>query len=221
MPCSVADRVIFDLDDTLYLERNFAFSGFNAVADHIAEKHNIMGFSGTCQMLFNKTDRTKILDEALHHHGLTDIQPVSELIDIYRNHEPQITLCPDAAHYLSSHGGPFGLITDGPERTQHSKIKALGLEPFCNPIIPTGQWPPGFGKPHPRAYQIIADIAAGQRCVYVADNARKDFVTPNQMGWLTIQILRPGRVHTGWPPDADHAAQIQITTLDQLDDVLS
>ena len=64
------------------------------------------------------------------------------------------------------------------------------------------------------------DAAPGRRCVYVADNAAKDFVTPNRMGWLTVQILRPGRVHDGSPPDADHAARVVITSLDQLDGVL-
>ena len=65
------------------------------------------------------------------------------------------------------------------------------------------------------------DAADGRRCVYVADNAAKDFVTPNRMGWLTVQILRPGRVHDGTTPDAAHAAQVVITSLDQLDAVLA
>ena len=46
-------------------------------------------------------------------------------------------------------------------------------------------------------------------------------MTPNRMGWLTVQILRPGRVHDGTAPDAAHAAQVVITSLDQLDAVLA
>lgn len=212
MPSSPADRIVFDLDDTLYLERDFAFSGFDAVAAYLG----VEGFAATCRALFDGPHRTAIFDEALRHHGLT--RPVAELVAIYRDHAPQIALCPDAARYLAR--GGFGLITDGPERTQRGKIAALGLGQFCDQIIPTGQWPQGFGKPHPRAYQAIADAAGGRRCVYVADNAAKDFVTPNRMGWRTVQILRAARVHDGAPPDAAHAAQVVITSLDQLDSVL-
>lgn len=213
MPSSRADRITFDLDDTLYLERDFAFSGFLAVEAHL----DIAGFAATCRELFDTPHRAAIFNEALRRHALQ--LSVADLVAIYRDHVPDIALAPDAARYLTR--GGFGLITDGPERTQRAKIAALGLERFCDQIIPTGQWPQGFGKPHPRAYQAIVDAAEGRRCVYVADNAAKDFVTPNRMGWLTVQILRPGRVHDGAPPDAEHAAQVVITTLDQLDGALS
>ncbi len=216
MPSSPADRITFDLDDTLYLERDFAFSGFDAVGDHIRARHGIGGFAATCRALFDTPHRAAIFDEALRRHRIDAAIP--ELVAIYRGHRPRIALCPDAARYLLR--GGFGLITDGPEATQRAKIAALGLAPFCDQIIPTGQWGAGFGKPHPRAYQAIADAAPGRRCVYVADNGAKDFVTPNRMGWLTVQILRPGRVHDGSPPDADHAARVVITSLDQLDGVL-
>lgn len=232
MPFSLADlpsdrpsdrpthRIVFDLDDTLYLERDFAFSGFQAVGAHIAARHGVNDFAAICAGLFDGPHRAAIFDEALRQTGLSDALPVAELVAIYRGHAPQIALCPDARRYLEGRGG-FGLITDGPELTQRAKIKALGLAAFCDQIIPTGQWPAGFGKPHPRAFEEIAQAAPGRRCVYVADNGAKDFVTPNRMGWLTVQILRPGRVHDGSPPDADHAAQAVIDSFDQLDAVLA
>lgn len=217
MPSSPADRITFDLDDTLYLERDFAFSGFDAVGAYIAGRHGTQTFAATCRALFDTPHRAAIFNEALRRHHITEAVP--DLVAIYRDHAPSIALCPDAARYVLR--GGFGLITDGPESTQRAKIAALGLAAFCDQIIPTGQWPAGFGKPHPRAYQAIMDAAPGRRCVYVADNAAKDFVTPNRMGWLTVQILRPGRVHDGAPPDAAHAAQVVITSLDQLDAVLA
>ncbi|MBA4490852.1 HAD family hydrolase [Paracoccus sp. S1E-3] len=213
MPSSPADRIVFDLDDTLYLERDFAFSGFDAVEAHLG----VGGFAATCRALFDSPHRAAIFDEALRRHGLS--MEAAGLVAVYRDHTPRIELCPDAARYLKR--GGFGLITDGPERTQRAKIAALGLAAFCDQIIPTGQWPTGFGKPHPRAYQAMMAKAPDRRCVYVADNAVKDFVTPNRLGWLTVQILRPGRVHGCAAPDAAHAAQAVITSLDQLDAVLA
>ncbi len=218
---SPADRIVFDLDDTLYLERDFAFSGFDAVAAHMAQRHGITGFAGLCRALFDSAHRPAIYDEALRRCGLAEVQPVAELVAIYRNHSPDIALCADAAVWLAEHDGPFALITDGPERTQRAKIAALGLGRYFDQIIPTGQWPKGFGKPHPRAYELVSEAAPGRRCVYVADNAAKDFVTPNRLGWRTVQILRPKRVHAGAAPDAEHAAQVVIESFEQLDQALS
>lgn len=216
-----ADRLVFDLDDTLYLERDFAFSGFRAVGDWIERRHLVSGFAVLCRELFDSAYRPRVFDEALRRSGLSGAQPVPELVDLYRNHSPEIALCPDAARYLGGKEAAFALITDGPERMQRNKIAALGLSRCFDQIIPTGQWGKGFGKPHPRAFEQVAAAADGRRCVYVADNAGKDFVTPNRMGWRTIQILRPERVHVAEPPDRDHAAQRVIETLDQLDAALS
>ncbi len=220
MPSSPAERIVFDLDDTLYLERDFAFSGFLAVGQFIAERHGFTGFDSLCRAAFDGPHRATIFDEALRQSGLAAGQDVAELVAVYRGHTPRIALCPDAMRYLAGRGG-FGLITDGPEATQRAKIAALDLAPALDLVIPTGQWGPGYGKPHPRAFQQVQDRAAGRICVYVADNGAKDFVTPNRMGWLTVQILRPGRVHAGTPPDSDHAAQAVIDSFDQLDAVIA
>lgn len=221
MPSSRDNLIVFDLDDTLYLERDFVFSGFSAVGDWVAARHGIVNFSGVCRTLFQAGHRRFIFDEALAQCRLTNRQHVAELVKIYRDHKPEISLCPDAARYLQRGNDGFGMITDGPERTQRHKIAALGLGPYFETIIPTGQWPNGFGKPHPRAYEELAARANGRRCVYIADNAAKDFVTPNRMGWLTVQIMRPARVHPGDAPDQAHAAQVKIQSLDQLDEVLT
>lgn len=215
MPPFPADRIVFDLDDTLYLERDFAAGGFRAVGDWLGAD----GFAGICQALFDAGGRGDIFDRALQASGLT--ADMADLVAVYRDHAPRIALCADAARYLRGHPSGFGLITDGPERMQRAKIAALDLARWCDQIIPTGQWPTGFGKPHPRAFQAIADRAPGRRCIYVADNAAKDFVTPNRMGWITVQILRPSRVHPGDAPTPGHAAHHRITTLDHLDAVLA
>ncbi|WBU63467.1 HAD family hydrolase [Paracoccus aerodenitrificans] len=220
MPSSPADKIVFDLDDTLYLERDFAFSGFEAVGQHVLTRHGVGGFAEICRDLFDTAHRQAVFGEALRHCRLSASQDIGELIEIYRYHSPQIALCDDTTRYLSGKGAIFGLITDGPEKMQRNKIAALGLQASCDQIIPTGRWGHGFGKPHPRAYEIISGASAGRRYVYVADNAAKDFVTPKRMGWATIQILRTDRVHSGAAPDPEHQADRVITSLDQLDEAL-
>lgn len=224
MRSSLAERIVFDLDDTLYLERDFAFSGYRAAGDWLEAQDSVPPGTGprladACRDLFALGERRAIFDLAAQGLGLAP-ELVPELIEVYRGHMPRISLCPDAKRYLAGHAG-LGLISDGFEQTQRNKIAALGLQAHCDIILPTGQWGAGYGKPHPRAYEIVAAASGGRTCVYVADNAAKDFLAPNRMGWITVQILRPGRVHEGSPPTPAHAAGAVIESLDQLDQAIA
>lgn len=212
--------IVFDLDDTLYLERDFAFSGYAAIDTYIEETTGCVGFAELCRAAFLANRRRLIFDEALTALGLpADRETVTKLVSLYRNHSPQISLCADAMRCLDSLSGRqrLGLITDGPEQTQRAKIAALGIEPSFSMLRPTGAWGAEFSKPHPRAFIEMETAAADDPLVYVADNALKDFVTPRARGWHTIQICRNGGVHTAPPPDAAHAPHVRIETLDALE----
>ena len=50
---------------------------------------------------------------------------------------------------------------------------------------------------------------------YVADNPEKDFVAPRRMGWRTVQINRPGRLHEGVTAPIDPAER-EIDSFDGL-----
>ena len=222
MPSSLADRIVFDLDDTLYLERDFVFSGYRAVAEWMMSTDGLTGFSDACRALFDAGERRRVFDRALSDCGIAPDRIASlvpHLVARYRSHVPSISLCQDAARYLAAHE-PVAIITDGPEAMQRAKAAALGLERFCDLLVPTGQWRTGFGKPHSRAFDVVA-AACGRRCVYVADNAVKDFLAPKRLGWRTVQILRPERVHGGAPPSPAHAADTVIENLDQLEAALA
>lgn len=217
--------VVFDLDDTLYLERDFAVSGFRAVGEWLALERSIDGFADVCIGLFDEGGRGNIFDRALERFGLAaDAALVKALVAIYRGHEPAISLAQDSARYLASREReePLALITDGPAATQGAKVRALGLESVIDRIVLTGALGPGFGKPHPRAYELVEEWAApfALPLAYVADNPLKDFVTPRARGWLAVQIKRPERVHKVDAPSDDHRPHGVIRSLDELDDRL-
>lgn len=208
---------VFDLDDTLYLEREYACSGFAAVGRHMRDELGIEGFAAHCESLLSSGVRGTIFDQALRelgHDGGGGL--VDRLVEIYRNHLPQIALAPDAEACLARLRGKRALITDGPEKMQRAKIAALGLEQHVELIIATGAWPGDFGKPHPRSFtEVMAWSGQPARAhVYVADNAAKDFITPRALGWRTVQILRPGHIHHAAPPSPGHSAEMVIETLD-------
>jgi len=217
--------IVFDLDDTLYLERDFAFSAYDALDAHIRESTGRPGFAAACRAAFLAGRRARVFDEALAALGLpADPAAIADMVARYRGHAPRIELCPDAARCLDRLHGTvrLGLVTDGPETMQRAKIAALGIADRFDALRPTGAWGPGFAKPHPRAFAEMEAAAAGvASLVYVADNPAKDFVTPRARGWLTVQVCRADRVHTTPAADAAHAAHAQIDSLDALETALT
>lgn len=215
-----AQTFVFDLDDTLYLERDFAQSGFHALANHFGERIAGERFASHCLELLSQGARGNIFNLALSHCGIeASSELITQLVEVYRSHIPKLTFCPDTQRLLDRM--PYchtGLITDGPEQTQRAKISALGLDNVIDTIIATGQWGKEYFKPHPRAYEHIEQVTSrtGQELVYIADNGAKDFVTPRKMGWQTVQILREGRVHSGKPTNPAYEADCVITSFDEL-----
>lgn len=215
----IADKVVvLDLDDTLYLERDFARSGFAAVGRHLEQSHGVTGYAAECARLLDEGHRGTVFDAALAALGLAAIE-VGPLVAIYRGHVPEIALAEDAARLLARLGAqPSAIITDGPAQTQGNKVSALGLYERIGKVVLTGLLPEGCGKPHAMAYEMVEQWSGrpGAAHVYIADNAAKDFVTPRARGWTTVQILREGRIHACTAPTPEHAAHHVVASLDEL-----
>ncbi len=82
---------------------------------------------------------------------------------------------------------------------------------------------PNLSKPHPRAFELIAEQLSvrPEACVYVADNAAKDFIAPNALGWTTVLIKREDGIYREAVPPTGGAASIKIETLARLSDCLA
>jgi putative hydrolase of the HAD superfamily len=189
---------VFDIDDTLFLERDYVRSGFDAVGEWIARHIGHKDFGQRCWASFLAGKRGNIFDEALREGGQ---QPSAELIralvEVSRGHTPRIWLAPDAADALKRliGTGPIAVISDGPEICQSRKVAALGLALVATPIVLTDALGSGFGKPHPRAFEIVEQARPASAYLYVADNPLKDFAVPHQRGWITVRVRRPGGLH--------------------------
>lgn len=218
--------VVCDLDDTLYLERDYVASGFKAVGVWAEAQLSLPDFGNVAWKLFQAGRRERIFDAALQQLGVGgDRGLIEQMVAVYRNHKPAIILCNDVRNFL---GGGYGLgglalVTDGYRDAQEKKIAALRLgELGFSPIVVTDIWGREYWKPHPRAFRLIADSFESKACrfVYIADNAAKDFLAPNQLGWSTVQISRPGGLHRSQPLTAGHAPMVRIDSFDQLPDAL-
>ena len=214
--------IVFDMDDTLYLELDFVRSGFRAVDHWLAAEFRVGGFFTTAWRLFEGGQRERVFDAALTGLGVAaEPRLIDELVGVYRSHWPMIRLAPDAARALERHAtrDRLALLTDGYLLTQERKIEALELRSCCDPVIATDQWGRDYWKPHPRGFMAIQSRFDREPAdfVYIGDNPSKDFLTPKALGWKTIRIRRAGGLHAGQVALPDHDADLTITTLDELD----
>lgn len=217
--------IVLDLDDTLYLERDYVRSGIDAVGTWFEQQTSRSGFAATAARLWQNGQRNTLFDETLRRLNVAATPDlIQALVTVYREHEPAIALAEDAAEFLTDPGDRrIALITDGIAPAQRRKIAALGLDRFTiSPLIATGDFGAGYHKPHRRAFDMVtaAHNCPPETIVYVADNPEKDFLAPRALGWRTIQIDRPGAIHSRTAPDAVHAAEAHITSLSDLDAVL-
>lgn len=193
--------IVFDLDDTLYLERDYVRSGLRAVGRWASTALGMDGLGEVMRARFEAGARSHIFDDSLQEMGLTPSPPIiARMLATYRQHRPDICLAPDAERFLARRDGRtgFAVITDGFLDAQRRKIRALGL--YGRGIhlgICTDKWGRECWKPNPRAFEHVEQIFGrlGGSLTYVADNPSKDFTAPRSRGWRTVQIARPDRIH--------------------------
>lgn len=217
--------VVFDLDDTLYPERDFVVSGFRAVGTWLEQYRKIQDFAAHAEELFRHGRRDRIFNEALQSMKVPhDDALVSRLVEVYQQHKPEIILPPESGAVLDWCAGRFNLalITDGYREVQESKIVALGLAARIPCLVVTDALGREFWKPSPVPYRKVMERFGGQAAeyVYVADNPAKDFIGARQLGWRTIRIKRPGGEHAEVVAEAGYDADISISCLCALERVL-
>lgn len=211
--------VVLDVDDTLYLERDYVRSGFDAVGAHVMTHYGIGGFGDVAWAMFQDGHRGDTFDAVLASISATDVS-VGELVEVYRSHSPKIELLDDSTkllHDLEQARLPVGVITDGPAASQRAKITALGLDKRADVIVVTADLGPGRSKPHEAAFLRVEDAFGlrGDNLVYMADNPDKDFVAPHRLGWGTVRVRRPGSLHE--EVDSDDDVALEINDLGELD----
>ena len=206
--------VVFDIDDTLYLERDYVRSGFAAAGAWARTELGLADFGERAWAAFEQGVRGRIFDEALVACGARAGGPlVSQLVDVYRTHTPAIEALPDVSAWLAVRPADIAVavVTDGPLASQRAKAAALGLAAWADPIVFTEELGPGRGKPHPAAFARVeaATGVPGAACAYVADNPAKDFAGPRARGWRTVRVRREGGQHAADASGDDVDAEIK------------
>ena len=183
--------VVFDLDDTLYNEIDFLKSAYQEIAITLSNEifideklifNDLWSFYISGKNAFKEIINKYSIPITMH-----------DLLIIYRNHKPNIVLTPEKKQtldFLKLNKISIGILTDGRSIQQRNKIRALGLTTYTKDIIISEEI--GSEKPSINNYKYFEDKFGEGRYYYIGDNVKKDFITPNKLGWLTICLLNNG-----------------------------
>jgi len=226
MPALTA--VAFDLDDTLYLERDFVRSGYRAVAEWAEGRSGIAAplVLAELEALFAAGIRREVFDLWLEDRGLEPSLWLARMVETYREHAPCIELCDDAAPLFATlrlRGVRLGLITEGVRRVQENKLRALGLEGAFEAVIIGNQEDRERWKPSRAPFDAwlgLMKVRAEETC-YVGDNPAKDFRGAREAGMRSLRVRRAEGLHAGEEPGSPaDAPDTEVRDLHEAETVL-
>lgn len=172
------EAVIFDLDDTLYSEKEYVRSGYHQIAEHF---HRPELEDELWQAFLEKKPA---IDAVIPEHK-------DEALRIYREQKPDVHLYSGVRDMLTRLHKHYklGLITDGRTEGQKAKIDTLGIRDYFDEIIITDELGGiEYRKPCDKAFHIMLEKLGVEpaRAVYIGDNVDKDFIAPEKLGMKSI-----------------------------------
>lgn len=208
--------IVFDLDDTLIKEIDFLKSAFLGIASSLEEESESL-YKKMLNWYYNKENVFQ---------NLVNVYPglcLDSINQMYRTHQPNLEQYSYVKVFLNKLkvlGYNLGLITDGFSITQRNKIKALGIEDLFDLIIISEEF--GSEKPSLENYTAFHKFNS-DAYFYVGDNLKKDFFTPNKLGWTTICLLDDGyNIHSqDFSLQSDFLPKFKINTLHNLEKCLN
>ncbi|MCX7748476.1 MAG: HAD family hydrolase [Clostridia bacterium] len=216
--------IVFDLDDTLYNEKEFVYGAFKEVACYLSDKYTLEEKSLFEKMLhiLHTEGRGKIFDRICQCFNLNE--DIDALVELYRKAKPVLRIYEDARMFLEHNTKKckLGLITDGVGYVQWNKIKQLGIENHFDSIIVTDDLGKEFWKPSQVPYIKMAESMglSLRDMVYVGDNPNKDFCGAKQLKMLTVRILREQGDYVNIFLDKEYEADFTIKSLNELEKIL-
>ena len=192
---STVKAVIFDLDDTLYVEGDFFRSGFSAVGTEL-EKRGVGRRSEIASMLieihFNE-GREGVFQKAAARIPFP-AEWISDLVTLFRSHEPNIKLAPDVCRLLRLFRAEYrlGCVTDGWAEVQRRKLSALGMEAFFDALVIADDFGRAFWKPDPLPFKTCCKLleVSASEAVFVGDNPERDMKGARNAGIRSIRVRR-------------------------------
>lgn len=213
--------ICFDLDNTLFPEASYYKECYQEIArlfflgeeGQIVKKMIEIRHQERDYLVFQKIIESYHLDQTFLHY----------FVDIYRTHQANISLFPDAENFLNFKNPSlkYGLLTNGSEKTQKNKLKCLGLEESFDFIFVTGEFlPRDEWKPNKKAFELIPEHTKIKfsECLFVGDLVEKDILGALNVGMHAVLIDRAAVLEK---PEFRHQSYWVIHTFEQIHQVVN
>lgn len=209
--------VCFDLDGTLFEDRQYVQAGFRRAARVLEAETGRKLYDEFCTAFFEEGIRERSFDHVLERHSLsTDYVP--ELVEAYHGHAAELEPYPDTRPVLDDLGSRYKLAVITGGRNGRTKLDRLGLTRHFDAVVVTadGSSTKHDATPFREALDMLS--ADPTDAVYVGDRPGLDFPRPNDLGMHTVRLRRG----TFKDADADGPAEPDRTveTLAELPDVI-
>lgn len=179
--------VIFDLDDTLYSEKDYIRSSFRVVEKMIPQIDHI--FNKLCVAL----EKGQLpLETVLKEAGIYSDELLLRCKEAIRDHKPEITLYEGVRELffeLHKQKRSIAILIDGTPKVQREKIKALGLDKMADEILITDELAGHgnvmeFRKPNDLPFLIMRKRleVPCRNMAFVGDDKERDFAAPKALG---------------------------------------
>jgi putative hydrolase of the HAD superfamily len=202
--------IVFDLDDTLYPEKDYFVGGFSAVASALCGR-----LGGTTDhyrlmldRLFIEEGRERVFNKAAARLPFPE-DWVPWLVKVFREHQPSIILSDEVRVVLGAlrRNYKLGCVTDGFSSVQRKKIESLNLYALIDAIVLCDDFGRDHWKPDPLPILTcckMLDIDPSE-AIFVGDNPERDMQGALNAGLKSIRICRTGgyfsnESHERFPP---------------------
>jgi len=202
--------IVYDLDDTLYDELEFVKSGFKEVSRYLGSDL----YYDFMLEVFIKDGSGKVFNSLIEEFTLDT--SLLKLIEIYKFHQPRITLPKESLELLKfTKEYKTALISDGNYLMQKNKFRALNLESYIDYPLFTDFY--HTNKPQEKAFKMVMEKFEEEiNFIYISDNPKKDFIAPNRLGWKSIRFKNPVGIYKEYKSDAT----FEVTSRSEIIDII-
>jgi putative hydrolase of the HAD superfamily len=172
----------FDLDNTLYDQRDFEFFAFDKISEIVSSQYDISKndyFKSLCELFYTE-EKDKTFDKAMISINSKlpngwDIFVKSKILPIYRSVRPKLKLNDYSKKLLElfyDNNFIMVLITNGNSQIQNYKIDSLGIRNYFNKIYISDDYGKDARKPNFKMFKMmLKDFhLLPEECIYVGDS---------------------------------------------------
>jgi putative hydrolase of the HAD superfamily len=209
----------FDLDGTLFDDRQYVRAGLDAAAETLKSRTGVAARDDLHETYFERGIREQTFDTVLDDHDLpADLVP--DLVAAYHAHDAELTPYEETVPMLEALADEYrlGLLTGG--TNGRDKLDRLGIASHFDAVVVASGEDATKHDPEPFSALLEALDVQPSETAYVGDRPEIDFVHPNELGIRTVRV-RVGRFADVPAESESEEPDATVESLDELPELLA